>query len=184
MEDPAILALYEKRDEGAVDETARKYGAYCRRIAESLLDPEDAEECLNDAWLAAWQRIPPEQPRSLQIWLGKVTRNLSISRWRALHARKRDAGTPLLLSELEDCIPGGTSPEASLEAAELTELLNRWLRSLPPEDRAIFLRRYWQGEPLNRIAEALDCKPARLAQRMLTLRRALRTVLEKEGVLL
>ena len=184
MEDQAILALYAGRNEAAIEETSRKYGPYCRRIAESLLRPEDAEECLNDAWLAAWRRIPPEQPGSLRIWLGKVTRNLSVSRWRALHAQKRDGGIPLLLSELEDCIPGGTDPEAAVEAAELTGLLNRWLRSLPQEDRVIFLRRYWHGEPLRQIAASLRCRPAQMAQRMLALRRALRAELEKEGVFL
>lgn len=106
MEDREIVALYHARDEGAISETAAKYGAFCLRIALNLLGiREDADECVNDTWLAAWRRMPPELPASLRAFLGRITRNLSISRYRQTRARKRYAGMEALLSELDDCVP-------------------------------------------------------------------------------
>ena len=84
MEDQQIVALYHQRSEGAIWETDRKYGPFCRRIAMNILTiREDAEECVNDTYHAAWNRMPPELPASLRAFLGRITRNLSISRFRA-----------------------------------------------------------------------------------------------------
>ena len=111
MEDSAIIDLFNRRDEQAIAETAAKYAAYCGAVAGNILTlREDAEECLNDTWLAAWNDIPPSRPASLKSYLGRLTRNLAISRWRWAHAEKRYSGLELLLSELEDCVPAGTWP--------------------------------------------------------------------------
>ena len=91
MEDAAIVALYWSRDEAAIAETQRKYGAYCRTIAQNILGSwEDAEECVSDAWHRAWNAIPPQRPDSLPAFLGRIVRNLSLSRWR----RERSSLTP------------------------------------------------------------------------------------------
>ena len=106
MDDERIIELYFKRDEQAVSETRLRYGAYCSAIAFNILEsPEDTEEVLNDALLAAWQSIPPKRPQSLKIYLGKMVRNISISRWRESHAKKRFSGLDIMLSELDECIP-------------------------------------------------------------------------------
>ncbi len=183
MEDSKILALYRQRSERALEETEKKYGALLRRIAKNLLDaPEDAEECVNDALHAAWQKIPPEQPRNLSAWLGRVTRNLAVSRFRKNRAQKRSGGIEVLLSELDDCVPAPGSVAEAVEAAELSRILSAWLDSLAEADCILFVRRYWYGDAVQALAKQHGCTPAQMAQRMLRLRNNLKTHLEAKGV--
>lgn len=185
MDDLQIVELYRKRDEQAIVETDCKYGAYCRRIAENILSlREDTDECVNDTYHAAWTHIPPDTPVSLRAYLGRIVRNLSLSRYRKNRAARRYEGIELLLSELNDCVPAPDCPEKTLEAAELTEYLNAWLRSLDADDRAIFLRRYWYGDSVKSLAASVGCTANQMAQRMLALRKRLRGFLEKKGVLI
>ena len=183
MEDQRIIELFQSRDESAIGEAQKKYGRFCARIVSNILSlREDAEECVSDVWYALWQRIPPETPVSLPAFIGTVARNLSISRFRANRARKRYGGMEILLSELDDCVPDEDTALRSLEQAELTELLNRWLDSLDQDDRVLFMRRYWYGEPLKKLAADTGETQNQMAQRMLRLRKALRKTLEAEGV--
>ena len=183
MEDEGIIGLYWQCSEQAVEETRVKYGSYCYGIAFNLLrSPEDAEETVSDTYHAAWNAMPPERPRSLRAWLGRVTRNLSLKRWDREHRQKRDAGLTTLLSELGDCLPSPDTAEKALEAKELREAMDRWLAGLSRIDRQLFLRRYWYGVPLQDLARERKLPPARLAQRMLRLRQSLRKALEKEGI--
>ncbi len=185
MEDTQIIDLYWQRDETAIAETDRKYGPFCGSIALNLLGVrEDAEECVSDTWHQAWLSMPPQRPDKLKAWLGRIVRNLSINRWRRNHAQKRYGGVEQLLSELEDCVPSPQSMEKELEDAELGELISRWLKLLPQEDRVLFTRRYWHGAALKDLAEERDIPPAKLAQRMYKLRLSLKSALEKEGVYL
>ena len=185
MDDIEIIELYWRRSEDAIAETDKKYGPYCYGIAVNLLGVhEDAEECVNDTYGAAWNAIPPERPGAFRTWLGRVTRNISIGRWRRIHAKKRFAPMEVLLSELDDCVPAPGGVERSLEAAELSRLISRWLRALPADDRALFVRRYWHGTPLSTLAQERGVSANRLAQRMYRLRLSLRTELEKEGITL
>ncbi len=182
LEDGAIVELFWQRDEGAIAAASEKYGAYCRTIALNLLGSrEDAEECLNDTWHQAWQHIPPQRPAHLRPWLGKVVRCIAMNLYSRSHAVKR-GGMDRMLEELDDSVPGGTDPEQALEAAELGEAISRWLKSLPKEDRVLFVRRYWYGEELRELAKERNTDPARLAQKMLRLRRSLRRALEQEGI--
>lgn len=183
MNDQEILDLYRNRDERAIVETDKKYGAYCRKIAMGLLGVrEDADECVSDALHAAWECLGDREPVSLQAFLGRVTRNLSISRYRAGRAGKRGGGMELLLSELEDCIPGGPGPEWELERRELAEYIREWLAGQSADDRALFVRRYWYGEAVKSLAHRLGCSPNQMAQRMLRLRKSLKNHLESKGV--
>lgn len=182
MDDTQIIALFEQRNELAVHETTQKYGGYCRTIAQNLLSPEDAEECVSDTWLTAWNRIPPAKPRCLRAWLGKITRTLAISRWRRETAQKRGAGLTLLLSELDECLPAPNSVEEVFEARALARLLSDWLRALPQEDRVLFLRRYWYGVSVKQLAAETGCTENRTAQQLRRIRNALRTVLEQEEI--
>ena len=185
MEDSRIIALYQQRSEQAVAETEKKYGTYCRKIACGLLQRlQDVEECLNDTWHAAWRRIPPEQPRTLSVFLGRITRNLAISRFRLLTAQKRNEGAATLLSELEDCIPAGETTEEAFDRVQLGQVISHWLESQKAEDRALFLRRYWYGESLQALAQAQGIPANRLAHKMARLRKSLRVALEEEGVIL
>lgn len=183
MDDSQIVALYHQRNEQAITESSRKYGLLCHRIAKNILSSaEDAKECVNDTWFAAWRRMPPDKPLALGAFLGRITRNLSISRWRADHAKKRFHGMDLLLSELDDCIPDTNDVEQAVEQRELTRLLDQWLDCLPAEDCILFVRRYWYGDAVHALAKEYSCTPNQMAQQMLRLRKKLKVFLEQEGV--
>ncbi len=185
MEDQQIIALYHGRDESAIAETDRKYGFFCRTIAMNILSVrEDAEECVNDTWHAAWTKMPPELPRSLKAFLGRITRNLSISRFRANHAQKRYNGLELMLSELEECVPSSASVEKVVEQKELGGFISDWLETLPEDDRILFIRRYWYGDAAKMLAAERKCSENQIAQRMRWLRGRLKTFLETRGVIL
>ena len=184
MEDQGIIRLYFNRDQEAIRQTDRKYGRQCRRTARNILAiPEDAEECVNDTYLRAWEAIPPARPGAFRIWLGQITRHLSLDRWKSLRAEKRGGGAELLLGELEDCLPAsGGGPERELEDQELAELLNVFLRGLSREGRAMFLLRYWYGESVAEVALALGCGEGKVKSSLFRSRKALRAFLEKEGI--
>ena len=183
MEDKTILDLYIQRNERAITETASKYGPYCGTVAERILGcPEDAEEILNDTWLAAWNAIPPSLPACLRAYLGRITRNLAISRYRLFRTKKRYAGLETLLSELEDCLPAPDTPERELERRELSRVIAQWLEGLESEQRQLFVRRYWHGVPERELAREAGLGRGAVAQRLLRLRRSLRARLEQEGV--
>jgi RNA polymerase sigma-70 factor (ECF subfamily) len=183
MEDQQIIELYWRRDEDAIPQTQRKYGAFCGAVALDVLgDRQDAEECVNDTWLRAWNAMPPQRPRLLRPFLGRITRNLAINLWQKNHAQKRCAGMELLLDELAECVPSPQTVERRLEAEELGRTISGWLRTLSAGDRRLFLRRYWNGESLQELAKETDETPERLAQRTYRLRQALRAELERNGV--
>ena len=185
MDDTQIIDLYFARDEQAIAETEQKYGGFCLRIAMNVLDVrEDAEECVSDTYLSAWNRIPPTIPQSLKAFLGRMVRNLSISRFRSMRAKKRYNGMEVLLSELGDCVPSDQNVEQTVEAKELSGYISDWLVSLPAEDCALFVRRYWFGDAVQELAERCGITAAQMAQRMLRLRKNLRTALEEKGVAL
>ena len=183
MEDRQIIALYLRRDEQAIAETAHKYGSACRRIAMNVLSVlEDAEECVNDTYHTAWRKMPPEQPRALGAFLGRITRNIAISRFRANRAQKRYSGLEIMLSELDDCIPDTAGVEQAVDARQLSTLISNWLEPLPAEDCAIFVRRYWHGDAVQLLALECGCTPNHMAQRIYRLRKRLKVFLEAEGV--
>jgi len=182
MEDTAIIDLYWARSESAISETDRKYGALCRRLAYNILaDREDSEECVNDTWHKAWDTMPPQRPDSLRAYLGRIVRNLSISRLRKRTAQKR-GGPEIMFSELEDCLPSRSDPHQELEHKELAGLISRWLRALNEDDRTLFVRRYWYGDAVNTLAREWDVLPNQMTKRMLRLRQSLKRFLEQEGV--
>ncbi|MBR6644113.1 MAG: sigma-70 family RNA polymerase sigma factor [Lachnospiraceae bacterium] len=185
MEDNQIIELFFRRDETALTETANKYGGFCLRIAMNVVNVrEDAEECVNDTYHTAWNQIPPTKPDSFKAFLGRIVRNFAISKYRVLHAKKRFNGLEVMLSELSDCIPGTESVEQEMEAKELTEYINTWLAGLKPEDRALFVRRYWYGDEVRELAKKCGVSGTQMTQRMLRLRRKLKVFLEEKGVVL
>lgn len=182
MTDEQIIRLYFDRDQMAITETDRKYGSYCFRIASNLLGREDSEECVNDTYHAAWTHIPPEVPQSLKAFLGRIVRNLSISRFRRSHAGKRSCGTDVLLSELEDCLPSPQAVEDEADSRELSRLISSWLATLSGDDRALFVLRYWHGTAVQELAEKCGCTPNAISLRMRRLRKGLKHYLEAKGV--
>lgn len=184
MEDKEILELFRRRSEKAIASASDKYKSYCMKIAVNILGTrQDAEECVNDTYLRAWNAIPPERPAAFRNWLGRITRNLSLDRWKASQAAKRGGGMEVLLGELAECVPCSEGPQKALEDQALAELLNGFLRGLPAENRRMFLGRYWYGEGLAEIAASLGCGQGKVKSALFRTRKALRAYLEKEGVL-
>ena len=185
MEDGRIIQLYYERKEQAIAESDRKYGKLCRRIAGNILGVrEDAEECVNDTWYTAWTCVPPQRPRSLGAFLGRITRNLAISRWRRDHARKRYDGMEVLLSELEDCVPAPGTVEEAVERRRLARAVSRWLDGLEDGDRWLFIRRYWYLDSVAAISRRFAFSESKVKTILYRCRRQLRTHLEKEGYML
>lgn len=183
MEDREIIELYFKRDQQAITETDGKYGPYCRTIAVNLLGSrEDAEECVNDTWHAAWRRMPPELPQCLKNFLGRITRNLSISRYRANTAQKRYGGVEVLLSELDECVPDRQGVEGECDCHLLAQVISDWLDAVSEEDCALFVERYWKGCQVKELASRYRCTPNTMAQRLARLRRGLKEFLLQEGI--
>lgn len=184
MEDRALIALYQARDERAITATDKKYHGYCFEVSQRILKSrEDSEECVNDTWLRAWNSIPPSIPDILRAYLGRICRNLSLDRWRADRSKKRGEGEiPLILHELEECVGKG-SPQQELETKQLAETINLFLEKLDREPRYIFLRRYWYTEPLEDIARHLNCSVPRVKSSLYRTRQRLKGILEQEGYL-
>ena len=182
MEDAAIIELYWQRSEDAIPETARKYGPYCHRVAYNICaDDRDAEECVNDTWLRAWNRMPNERPFLLSVFLGAITRNLALDRWRAGHSKKRGGGElPLALDELGDCVRGSVDPERVVEAKELEQAIDRFVDTLPETEQLIFLSRYWFLASVAEIAGKAGCSQSKVKTTLFRLRKKLRVMLQEE----
>lgn len=186
MLDNEIIELYWQRDEAAVERSQRAYGAYCFAIAESILhDRGDAEECVGDTWLRAWNAIPPQRPKKLSAFLGRITRNLALDRYEARRAAKRGGGeTQLVLSELENCISAGDTTHQAVSDAEFEAAVNRFLRALPARERNIFLCRYWYMQPLKDVAGRFAMRETTVKASLHRSRNKLRAFLEKEDIIL
>jgi len=180
MEDTRIVELFFQREERAIEESHRKYGAYCRAVANNILhSEEDSQECVNDTWLRAWNSIPPDRPERLSVYFGKITRNLAIDRYRSAHSEKRGGGqTEVCLDELSECIGGRNTIEDNFI---LRDLLSSFLRTLPEKNRHIFLFRYWYMVPVSKIADHFGMTPDAVKMLLLRTRKKLEAFLEKEG---
>ena len=183
MEDAAIVALYWARDEQALAETAAKFGAYCRKIADNILhSAHDAEECENDTWLAAWNSMPTNRPARLAPYLGRITRNLALDRFDRAAAQKRGSGqTCAPLDELAECVAAPGSVEDSFDAAETGRLISAFLRTQSEEVRSMFILRYFYCEPVEALAARFHCGESRIKTTLLRTRRKLKEHLIKEG---
>ena len=186
MEDGAIVALYWKRDESAIKETSDKYGRYLTKIAWNILaDREDAEESVNDTYLHAWNAMPPHRPAVLSTFLGKITRHLSIDIYRRRHSAKRGGSEyALSLDELKYCVPGEGCPEDAFEAEELAAHISRFLRSLSPEARKLFICRYYYFDSVAGAASSLGMTEGKAKTLLFRTRRKLKEYLGKEGYVL
>lgn len=185
MDDRQIIELYFARSQQALTETQERYGDKLRRLAQNILrNPLDAAEVVNDAYLAAWNSIPPARPEPLLPWLYKTVRNLALKRYHHETAQKRGgAGFPLAYDELENLFSNAGGPEGELEAKELASLLNRFLRRLSPKDRKLFLGRYWYGETYAVMAAHLGLSENACMARVSRTRKKLKAYLTQKGAI-
>ncbi len=185
MDDNEIISLYFSRSNDAIGATAEKYGAYLRQIAYNILrSGPDADEVVNDVWMAAWNAMPPMRPRKLKYYLARGTRNLALNRLDYLTADRRSADTTPF-SELEESIPHrGGSAEEEWEAAEVGKAINRFLSTLSGEDAAVFLSRYYYARTNEETGRLYGLSLRRVKYILARTRKKLRAHLEREGVIL
>ncbi len=186
MNDSQIVALYYDRDQRAIEETAAKYGSYCYAITYNILqNKEDAEEAVSDTYLGAWATIPPHKPVVLSTFLGKIARRTAIKRWQYSHTQKRGGGEiALALEELSEIIPDRSSPERTLENAELARILNEFLRNLSKTERQVFVCRYWYLDSIVDISRRFGFTQSKVKSMLSRTRSKLRITLSKEGITL
>ncbi len=185
-EDSKILELFCARDEKAISETHSKYGRYCYSIAYNIIGVnEDCEECVNDTLVKAWNTIPPQKPRKLSAFLGRITRNLTLNKYFEKTAGKRGAGqTAAVLDELSECVSSGVTTEDISDNNTLRRALNDFLSSLEPEKRIIFMQRYWYMISIKAIADKHSSTESRIKMILLRTRNELKEHLIKEGITL
>lgn len=183
MEDSHIVELYWQRSESAIVETMNKYGRYCYQIAFNILaNKEDADESVNDTYLAAWNSMPPHRPSLLSVFLGKITRRLSIDRWRIRNAGKRGGGeVALALEELSECIPSGRNVELEAENDEAAERINLFIHALPPVEKRVFICRYWYLDSISSISQQFGFSPGKVKSMLHRTRKKLLAYLREEG---
>jgi RNA polymerase sigma-70 factor (ECF subfamily) len=179
MTDKEILDLYEKRSETAISETANQYGAYCTAIAMNILkNKEDAEECVNDAYLNAWNAIPPARPALFSSFIGRITRNISLNKYKSRKSQKRRGDeTALLLSELEACVPAESTVEAEVDMRILEQAIDDFLSALTRNDRLFFMRRYWYNDSVADIARRFSVSDSKVMSSLFRTRNKLKVKL-------
>ena len=186
MDDNKIIDLFWKRDESAIEQTAQTYGRYCWKIAYNILGvEEDVQECLNDTWLGAWNSIPPARPSCLSAFLGKITRNMAISRYRAGHALKR-TGDRLSesLDELGECTAySANNVEEAVDRSALEKAINDFLDTVTDKQRRLFVRRYFYMDSVSEISQMYGLGQSDVKVTLLRMRRSLQKHLEKEGLM-
>ena len=184
MEDMQIVDLYFARSEQAIRETSNKYGKYLFTIAYNILsNNRDSEEAVNDTYLGAWRSIPPHRPQRLSTYLGKITRRLSLEKWKYHHAQKRGRGeVPIALEELGECLPSGENPEHTMQMKELTRQINLFLKALPEEEQKVFVCRYWYLAPVKTISHQFGFSESKVKSMLSRTRGKLKLHLQKEGL--
>ena len=184
MDDKQMINLLFERSDQAITELSKKYGKLCFKIANNILDdPQDAEECVNDAYLAVWNNVPPETPDPLRPYLCRIVRNVSLKKFRANSAIKRDRTCEISLSELEDCIPDNSFYD-DFSVKELAAQINEFLSSLERDDRIMFVKRYWFSEPLSEIAQTFGITEHNVSVRLSRIRGKLRKFLNDQEAFL
>ena len=184
MEDHAIIELFFARAEQAIAELQRKYGGICHKVSYQILHNEsDVEECVSDAYLGVWNTVPPGRPNPLCTYLCRIVRNLSLNRYHANTAVKRNSSYDIALEEMEHCLGGGKTVEEELEAKELAQAIEAFLDTLSEENRVIFMRRYWFADSYEEIAVLTKLSEKNVSVRLVRLRRQLKEYLAERGML-
>ena len=183
MDDGKIVDLYWARNEKAITESQRKYGRMLSSLSYSLLSShEDAEECVNDTYLDAWNAMPEARPEFLGAFLSKITRRISIDRFRAKH-RERRGGMNEILSELDECIPSEDRVDRQYENMLLRDEINDFLYSQPKKKRVMFVLRYFYSKSVSEIARQISVGESKVKTTLFRMRKELQERLEEKELL-
>lgn len=182
LEDSKIIELFFARVEQAIVELSAKYGTVCGRIARNILKNDlDAEECVNDTYLAAWNTIPPQKPNPLRTYIFRIVRNIAIARYHANTSVKRNSIYDVALDELENCLAAPNTIEQEISAKELSRQIDHFLATLDEENQMMFVRRYWYSDSISDIAERFQTSNNNVSVHLSRTREKLKTYLKKEG---
>jgi RNA polymerase sigma factor (sigma-70 family) len=183
VEDSSIIELYWNRSEQAIKETELKYGKLFHRIADNILhNPADAEECVNDTYLGAWNAIPPAKPIVLAAFLCRIARNLALRKYQQLHAAKRNPAVAISFEELEECLANVGSADRNYADDHLADCINRFLGTLDGESRQVFVRRYWYFDSVKEIMRCYRMSKSKVESMLFRTRQKLRAWIEEEGL--
>jgi RNA polymerase sigma-70 factor (ECF subfamily) len=184
--DKQIIDLYLQRSEDAINETEKQYGSYCRAIAMNILhNHEDAAEAVNDTYLNVWNAIPPQCPAKFSTFIGRITRNISLNKYKSQKTQKRGGNeTTLLLSELENCVSSAQSVEDEVDGKILEEAIDSFLSSIKQEDMVYFVSRYWYTDSVAQIAQQFNVSEGKINMNLCRTRKKLKIYLEKRGITL
>lgn len=183
MDDREIITLFFERSEEAIAELSNKYGAVCSKIAFNILNnQQDAEECVNDAYLGVWNSIPPQNPNPLLSYVCRIVRNLAVKKYHTITAIKRNSIYDIALTELENCFPSSMTADDEFNASETAKIIDNFLEALNQENRIIFIRRYWYSDSIEDIAKQFNTSSHNISVRLSRTREKLRKHLLKEGV--
>ncbi len=182
--DSDIIELYFARNEAAISVTGRKYGKYLFTIGNNILNNKwDSEDCLNDTYFTAWNRIPPERPTYLQMFLSKIMRDISVSKYRKLKSKKRISSELVIsMDELGDCIVSDADINEDLLMKEIVDILNKFLSDITKRERFVFICRYYYCDSVKEIARMLEVSAKTVYRELEFIRAKLRFTLEKEGI--
>ena len=184
MTDEQIIEMYWNRNEQAISVTSEKYGTYCYSVAYGILhNEEDSKESVNDTYLSAWNSMPPHKPSVLKTFLGKITRRLSIDKWRRKNAEKRGGEIEEVLDELSECISQSGDPIAEIEKETLDKTINTFVRDLKDTEQRVFLCRYWYAKSIKEIAKIFGFSESKVKVMLMRTRNKLKARLETEGLL-
>ncbi len=182
LEDSKIIELFFARAEQAIVALSAKYGTACSRIAKNILKNDlDAEECVNDTYLAAWNTIPPERPDPLKTYIFRIARNIAIAKYHTNTSVKRNSYYDVALDELEDVFVACMTVEQEMAASELSVLLDNFLATLDEESQMIFVRRYWYSDSISDLADRFQITANNVSVRLSRIRNKLKKYLQKEG---
>ncbi len=183
LEDSKIVDLFLERSEHAIEALSEKYGALCFKLANNILNNrQDAEECVNDAYLGIWNSIPPHDPKPLVSYVCRIVRNCAVSRYHWLTAAKRNSIYDVALDELENCFATGGTVEEAFDARRTAVLIDRFLRALDRDSRVMFVRRYYYADSVSDIAKRLGTGSHQVSVRLYRIRVKLKKYLIREGV--
>ena len=183
LDDGSIIRLFFERSEKALVELDAKYGTLCHKLSHNILNSrQDAEECVNDAYLGVWNAIPPAKPDPLRAYVCKIVRNISLKLYYRRKAEKRNSAYDVAMEELEDCLPASGSVEEEVEAKELARVIEQFLDTLSDENSVIFLRRYWFSDPYAEIAERTGISEKSVSMRLVRIRKQMRQYLMEREV--
>lgn len=180
MEDEQIIELFFERSEQSIRELDIKYGRLCHKLSYSIVNNrQDAEECVNDAYLGAWNAIPPIKPNPLVSYICKIVRNLSLKSYYRSRAAKRGGNYAVAMEEIEACLAAPVTVESEIDAKELVQIIEKFLDALSVENRVIFMRRYWFADSCGDIAEQVGLTEKNISVRLTRIRRKLKIYLSE-----